>query len=127
MGGQQILSQAIWRDDCGLNPIWPQAGTWLFDRANWCPGDKSLYRTHDLSGYLSGNSMDVDVDLEAYSYTVPAGESPASYNYSVQLIQYAPPNHLNDVELERILTPSDADELARTESRVRHRPVKNSQ
>ncbi len=26
-------TQAMWHDDCGLNPIYPQGGTWLYDRA----------------------------------------------------------------------------------------------
>ena len=27
----------VWKD-CGNNPIYPQGGTWPFDRAGWCPG-----------------------------------------------------------------------------------------
>ncbi len=113
VNGQQVASQAIWRDDCGLNPIWPQPGTWLYDRANWCPGDKSLFRRHQLSQHVSGNSVDLNLDIEAYSYTVPPNETPAGYNYAAQLIQYKDPVHQNDVELERILAPSDEDEFGR--------------
>ncbi len=112
VGGQQVAQQAIWREDCGLNPIWPQAGTWLYDRANWCPGDKSLFRHHDLSSYLSGNTLDLDIDIEPYSYTVPPNQTPAGYNYSIQLIQYST-NHQNDVALDRIISPSAEDESAR--------------
>lgn len=113
VNNQQVATQAIWRDDCGLNPTWPQAGTWLYDRANWCPGDKSLFRTHDLTASLSGSSLDIDIDIEPYIYTVPAGEVPAGYNYTAQLIQYKKPNFQNDVELERIISPSSEDENAR--------------
>ncbi len=113
INGNRVATQAIWRDDCGLNPIWPQAGTWLFDRANWCPGDKSLPRTHDLTSSLSGNSLDIDLDIEPYTYTVPAGETPAGYNYSVQLFQYKSPAFQNDVELQRIIAPSSEDEFSR--------------
>ncbi len=113
VNGNRVATQAIWRDDCGLNPIWPQAGTWLFDRANWCPGDKSLFRHHDLTSKLSGNSLDIDVDIEPYSYTVPSGEVPAGYNYSVQLFQYKSPAFQNDVELQRIIAPSSEDEFSR--------------
>jgi hypothetical protein len=112
VGGQQVASRSIWRNDCGMNAIWPQPGTWIYDRANWCPGDKSLFRHHDLSSYISGSTLDLDVDIESYSYTVPPNQSPASYNYSIQLIQYIP-NHQNDVALDRILAPSDEDESAR--------------
>jgi hypothetical protein len=113
VNGNRVATQSIWRDDCGLNPIWPQAGTWLYDRANWCPGDKSLARTHDLTSLISGGSLDIDVDIEPYTYTVPPGEVPANYNYSVQLIQYKSPAHQNDVELERIISPSNEDEFGR--------------
>ena len=27
----------VWKE-CGDNPIYPQGGTWIFDRAGWCPG-----------------------------------------------------------------------------------------
>lgn len=30
----------LWRDDCGKNPIYPQGGTWIYNRANWAPGTK---------------------------------------------------------------------------------------
>ncbi len=113
VGTQRVATQAIWRDDCGLNPIWPQAGTWLYDRANWCPGDKSLFRTHDLSAHINGSTMDIDIDIEPYTYTVPPNETPAGYNYTVQLIQYKDFVHQNDVELERIIAPSSEDENAR--------------
>lgn len=112
VNGQQVATQAIWRDDCGMNAIWPQPGTWLYDRANWCPGDKSLFRRHKLPA-VSGSSVDLNIDIEAYSYTVPPGETPAGYNYAAQLIQYKDPPHQLDVELERIMAPSDEDEFAR--------------
>lgn len=31
----------VWKDDCGYNWIQPQGGTWIFDRAGWCPGTKT--------------------------------------------------------------------------------------
>ena len=30
--------QPVWRL-CGTNPLYPQGGTWVYDRANWCPGN----------------------------------------------------------------------------------------
>ncbi len=113
VNGQNIATQAMWRDDCGLNPIFPQGGTWLYDRANWCPGDKSLFRSHDLSSFAGNSSIDLDVNIEAYSYSVPSGEVPANYNYAVHLIQYGTATFKNDVELERIMAPSNEDEFGR--------------
>jgi hypothetical protein len=113
VGGQTVATQAMWRDDCGLNPIYPQGGTWLTDRANWCPGDKSLFREHDLSTQLTGSTLDLDVDIESYTYTVPPQEVPANYNYAVQLIQHGDLTFTNDVELEKVMAPSTEDEFGR--------------
>jgi len=112
-GGQTIYTQAMWRDDCGLNAIFPQPGTWLFDRANWCPGDKSLTYNHDMTSQISNGQLDVDLDIETYSYTVPPGEVPANYIVSAQLIEYKNPAHQMDVELEDIIYPSPEDENKR--------------
>lgn len=113
VAGQTVSRQAMWRPDCGANPVFPQAGTWLYDRANWCPGDRVNRYDHDLTPYLSGDTLDVNVDIEAYSYTVPSGEVPANYNLSTQLIQYGDFQHNYDLAVEAILQPSRADEYAR--------------
>src|SRR5690606_11505685 len=36
--GVQRHSKLVWRDDCAYNPVFPQGGTWVYNRANWCPG-----------------------------------------------------------------------------------------
>ncbi|MDR9441646.1 MAG: peptide-N-glycosidase F-related protein [Schleiferiaceae bacterium] len=113
VAGQTVARQAMWRSDCGANPVFPQAGTWLYDRANWCPGDRVRRYDHDLTPHLSGDTLQVDVDIEAYSYTVPSGEVPANYNLSTQLIQYGAFQHEHDLAVEAILQPSRADEYAR--------------
>lgn len=113
VNGQTVATQAMWRDDCGLNPIWPQGGTWLYDRANWCPGDKSLFREHNLDAFAGNTTLDLNIDIEPYSYTVPSGETPAGYNYAVQLIQHGTATFANDVELERIMAPSTESEFGR--------------
>lgn len=110
--GQKVAQQAMWRDDCGLNGLWPQAGTWLYDRANWCPGDRVNQYRHDLTAYLLGADS-IDVDIESYTYTRPAGESPASYNMSVQLFHLGEFSQSLDVAIADIIQPSAEDEHAR--------------
>lgn len=44
VNGTQVASDYLWRDNCGLNQIYPQTGTWLYDRSNWCPGNMSTLR-----------------------------------------------------------------------------------
>lgn len=107
VNGTQQYAQSMWRDDCGTNPVYPQGGTWLYDRANWCPGAKALTHEHDLSPFVSANqAFDLDLDIEPYSYTVPAGETPAGYNWSTLLVQFSEYPHTLDAELEDILSPS---------------------
>lgn len=110
--GQLVTQQAMWRNDCGLNGLWPQAGTWLYNRANWCPGDRVNIYDHDLSAYLA-NASSIDIDIEAYNYTVPSGETPANYNMSAQLFHLGDFNQNLDLVLDDIIYPSTNDEYAR--------------
>jgi len=110
--GQLVAQQAMWRDDCGMNGLWPQAGTWLYDRANWCPGDRVNIHDHDLSASLA-NATAIDIDIEAYNYTVPSGETPANYNMSAQLFHLGDFNQNLDLVLDDIIYPSSNDEYAR--------------
>jgi hypothetical protein len=111
-------TQAMWHDDCGLNPIYPQGGTWLYDRANWCPGSAATTYQHLLerNGPSFPDSLKVDLDIEPYTYTVPAGETPAGYQMEAHLIQYGPYNgpvwgstsiDFFDHEVSEIVSPSD--------------------
>lgn len=113
VNGNRVATQAMWRNDCGVNALWPQAGTWLYDRANWCPGDRVNIYNHDLTAHLSGSSATIDVDIEPYTYTVPAGETPANYNMSAQLFQMGDFNYALDAELAAIGAPTNDDHYGR--------------
>ncbi len=105
--GNQIAEQSIWRDDCGFNPIYPQGGTWIYNRANWCPGDKAYAFEHDLTPYVTaGQTADINVDMESYFWN---GAQQPSYIYSIQLVTYKDNNFVNDGALEDIIQPSTAD------------------
>lgn len=106
VNGTQYYSQLIWRDDCGLNAQYPQPGTWLYDRANWCPGAKGRTFIHNLSPYIiPGDSVSVDMDLQAY--TNSSATSPASYTIESQLITYGAKNYVVNAELTDIVSPSN--------------------
>lgn len=108
--GQMQAQQSMWRDDCGLNDLWPQAGTWLYDRANWCPGDRVNIYNHLLD--LKGKDS-IDIDIEAYNYTVPSGQTPAGYNMTATLFQKGDFSRGTDLALHEIISPSEEDEYAR--------------
>src|SRR5690606_3753504 len=61
--GQTVVQNDIWRDDCGSNFLYPQSGTWVYNRGNWCPGD--LVREHLLevpASIASGQTFTTDLD-----------------------------------------------------------------
>lgn len=110
--GQNIASQSMWRDDCGLNPIYPQGGTWLYDRANWCPGAKAWTYEHNISPYLTANQMQ-EIDLNIDPYNIAPGQDAASYNWSTVLLEFSEYTHDYDVELMEIISPSTREDNAR--------------
>ncbi len=103
INGNVISQKQLWRNDCGRNEIYPQTGTWIYERANWCPGAVVWPIYHDISQVTgSSNSFSVDADMEPYTTaTLSAG-----YNWVSQLITYGVPNHSLDVSVEDILSPT---------------------
>lgn len=74
VNGQKIATQAIWKDNCGCNPIQPQGGTWIYNRAGWCPGTVVNEYLYDLTPYIKGKKAKVDIDFEYYK--TPQTEQP---------------------------------------------------
>jgi hypothetical protein len=108
-----VYTQSMWRDDCGLNPTFPQAGTWLIDRANWCPGDRGLNRDFELGAYVSpGSSFDLNVDLEPFNYTGPSDKTPV-HTVESQLFFYEEPRFDRDLAVTDILRPSSNFDYSR--------------
>ena len=109
--GVQAYTQYNWDDKCGENPIYPQGGTWLYDRANWCPGTKAQGFHHEVSQYITpGDSLEIDIDFQSYSW---AGTQTPSYIIECQLFQYKYPNFNNSAEIIDIIKPSKKDEWSR--------------
>ncbi|MEO6169010.1 MAG: peptide-N-glycosidase F-related protein [Chitinophagales bacterium] len=97
------FSKAVWRNDCDLNPVYPQGGTWVYDRANWCPGSEVWTYDWELSPYATpGTSVTLDHDVQAYTNT--GGWD--YYQIEDQLITYTAPNFTLDASIEDILSPS---------------------
>jgi len=105
--GRLIDRKDIWKE-CGNNPLFPQGGTWIFDRGNWCPGDLQQADQYDVA--LSKKEHSFDIDMEPYKATgnIQANESIASC-----LIQYKKPGSAHDVAIETVLSPSDDKNLGR--------------
>ena len=94
-----------WRK-CGHNALFPQGGTWVYDRANWCPGAVVFPWRYDHA--ISGGSSHVyDIDMEPYSN---GGGNEYIIAY---LLQYGAPAHTLEASLEEMLQPSSIKEYAR--------------
>lgn len=122
--GTQIDQQEMWRDDCGMNPIFPQGGTWLYDRGNWCPGDEGIIYTHNLGNIVGKDSIEVNVDIEAYTYTVPSGETPATYIVEGHVLQFGDFNFQVDASIEEIVAPNNNPEYRRSNPNCHQAMVK---
>lgn len=113
INGTAVSQKQLWKIDCGLNDISPQTGTWLYERANWCPGQIVYPIKHDISTLTTaGSTFSVDIDMEPY--TSPTQSNAGGYNIVSQLISYSAPNHSRDISIEDIISPSNDPNYARS-------------
>jgi hypothetical protein len=96
--GEVIDTRPIWKK-CGDNPLYPQAGTWILDRANWCPGYLQIPDEYLLP---LKDSNSIDINMEPYE----VAKSEAVENITAYLIQYKRAKTKNDASIEDILVPS---------------------
>ena len=96
---------------CSTNPIFPQGGTWIYDREGWCPGKSSLLKEMDITPFVSpGTSASLD-----YSCSNPPNPT-GDYRYLVanQLITYGGANRSVDAAILDVLAPSTKVLYSRT-------------
>jgi hypothetical protein len=63
----QDFPNFLWRDDCALNPLSPQAGTWQYNRAGWCPGDDATPFDADISYlFAPGIPFTLDYNMQPF-------------------------------------------------------------
>ncbi|MBK13053.1 MAG: hypothetical protein CL849_05920 [Crocinitomicaceae bacterium] len=106
VNGEQHWSWEIMQE-CADNPLFPQGGTWIYDRAGWCPGAPTETRDMELTPHVSGNesfTVDYDIDYD------PDG----NYRFEGQIVAYGPANHELDAELVEVLAPSGVKIASRT-------------
>lgn len=109
-----VYTHLLWKDDCGMNAIAPQGGTWIFNRANWCPGEQVPFYEIDITPYIiPGQNVTLDLDMD--DFAIQNGES-AGYGISAHLITYTA-QYNNDVMLEEIISPNSDKPY------LRHNPI----
>ena len=85
--------------ECADNPLYPQGGTWIYDRAGWCPGAPVKMREHELTEFIAGDQFTLEYDID--------NDPDGNYWFMGQLFSYGEINHELDVEIDQILAPSD--------------------
>jgi len=111
LDGTQLDSRLMWDDKCGLNPIFPQGGTWLYDRANWCPGLRAHAFDFEFNNQLTaGSTHQFDIDIDPIYWS---GTQAPVYILETQLFIYGEKNHLVDAAIEDIISPTDKDDYKR--------------
>lgn len=103
---QHSFDQYTMRDDCGFNPVYPQNGTWVYNRAGWCPGlEVNWYEYEFTDIFTAGENFKVDYQFDSYTYNGQASFDP-NYRIATYLFLYDEPFYQNDAEITDIISPS---------------------
>lgn len=103
--GEEQFTFEGWKK-CGANPIHPQGGTWIFDRAGWCPGMATDIHHFELGDLVSpGSTAEFDYGIYADSDL-----SAANYRVSCHLVSYGETNFENDAAISEVKKPSNRAE-----------------
>jgi hypothetical protein len=98
----------IWQtNDCAMNPVYPQGGTWPGSREGWCPGDIVKENEFELTKYVKKNDKTMSFDYEITP--VPSdikGMGKGNYIISMQLFEYGDANNAIDAEVYDVFAPN---------------------
>ena len=109
------LEQFTWDifQECGLNPIFPQGGTWLFDRAGWCPSRPTRLTENDLTPFVTAGNT-VSIDYTTSNANINGGDY--RYHAAHQVVAYGAPNFNQDAAIVEILSPNNTAAYTRITS-----------
>jgi len=97
----------MWKD-CGANPLYPQGGTWVYDRAYWCPGDLQVPDVIDVP--TTAGKHEVSIEMEPY---IATENIQANEDISAFLFHYSLPTQKTDVAVDKIMVPNEEQQLSR--------------
>jgi len=105
--GKVVDHRDMWKE-CGDNPLYPQGGTWIFDRAYWCPGDLQVPDIIDIP--LTKRSHMLDLYMEPFTANDKGQPKEQITSY---FFQFGKPKKINDVAIEEIISPNKKDNYNR--------------
>jgi hypothetical protein len=109
MNGNTVAQKQFFREDCSMNDLYAQTGTWIYARANWCPGAIVHTITHDLPVPSTGGAYTVGLTFPNYTSTTVNGGSHASYTIEGAVVYYGAMPKTLDASLEDIIAPTKAE------------------
>lgn len=115
-GGNAEFNWQAWTY-CGTNPVYPQGGTWVYDRAGWCPGAPSDLNEWSLNAHLQPGSS------HSFDYSVSPATGDSRYIANHQLIQYGPANFNLDAAIVQVNVPGQLSEYGRRNPACMHPEV----
>jgi len=104
INGQQKESQLVWNNQCGWNPIFPQGGTWVYDRSNWCPGSAVKSFTTNITPWIGNNPAEIRFNMQNFTNI---NNNYCSYIAEAYLTDFASPSYPIEASLEEIIAPTN--------------------
>jgi hypothetical protein len=103
VNGTKQFEWLNWKE-CSDNPVMAQGGTWLYDRAGWCPGTFGTTYDHEITPFISSGDTSVNID---YGMEVTSGGMEGNYRTTLQMVSYGGYNFQNDAGITDVLAPND--------------------
>ncbi|MBK7761792.1 MAG: T9SS type A sorting domain-containing protein [Bacteroidetes bacterium] len=114
-GGSNEFEWEVYKK-CASNPLYPQGGTWIYDRTGWCPGMASDLEEADITQFVTpGQIANLD-----YHMLPATGIGTSNYIVTNQLVSYGAMNHTLDASVIDIMSPTTKFEYAREQAICNH-------
>ncbi len=104
VGGQLVKEWQILQE-CSDNPLYPQGGTWIYDRAGWCPGMDVTEQDIEITPFVTADSVIIDYNTEYDQY--------GTYSLEVHLFSYGAYNYEVDAAIEEVIAPNNLKRYGR--------------
>lgn len=98
VNGSMVAEWQIMQE-CADNPLHPQGGTWIYDRAGWCPGAKVTQQDIEITSYITSDTVIVDYESQYDDY--------GNYVLVAHLVSYGPHNFSYDATVTEVIAPNN--------------------
>lgn len=123
INGNDVQNHRLWKEDCAQNSCSNQAGTWLYPRAGWCPGQAVIPYILSLTPQLvAGQDIVVDYELQTYTNLLNTGYDGSGHtephykihSYLVEKSDVPFVNNTVNIKAESIAFPTKTADMTAT-------------